>query len=525
MSFDLQTDQDGPAALTTLIKSAICEVTPRRNLKDVLLSIQTDGLHVDLDALSLLPFLLPCPRDGTDELLALIARHCSAKEIVMVVQEVVERFRTDLTEESDDESESAPLIVQLIRLLSLLTKAIPRLALRKSLSRTLAPLVELQQLLPLAAKDATVTEGRSLVRNAALIVQELGVWVKEKAEDDLHELTASHALLESFLNAMLESCADLVQSYIAQRVFEQCFPRLSYRPVIREDWKDGEDAVLFALRASHGLGCGPRYQSKPSLASLVLIAHEPTSEYLTIPFLVSIFPLILTSLQSNVLLDATLAILLKVLCTPPLSPTKLSPDIIIPLTTVLPLLCSAHPDASMRHITFRILGHVLQLTPPIVRLQILRDLVSPSEDTSPYMRTAAIGLVKEAVLEGLLYPKGENPKGENVFASPFLLQTIGPYVFRLDPPDLLASIAGVGELKDSPEPARLVECLNLYYVLLLRDVDNRTGIRDPGTLRTVESSFLAPIRSAIAKWNSEVLPLAAMQISLERVEDALKTLT
>lgn len=203
----------------------------------------------------------------------------------------------------------------------------------------------------------------------------------------------------------------------------------------------------------------------------MLIAHEPSSEYLTIPFLVSIFPLILTSLQSNVLLDASLAILLKVLCTPPLSPTKLPPDIIIPLMTVLPLLCSAHPDASMRHITFRILGHVLQLTPPIVRLQILRDLVSPSEDASPYMRTAAIGLVKEAVLEGL-----SCPKGENVFASPFLLQTIGPYVFRLDPPDLLASIAGVGELKDSPEPARLVECLNLYYVLLLRDVDNRVRV-------------------------------------------------
>lgn len=46
---------------------------------------------------------------------------------------------------------------------------------------------------------------------------------------------------------MLESCADLAQSYIAQRVFEECFPRLSYRPVTREDWKNGEDAVLIAL--------------------------------------------------------------------------------------------------------------------------------------------------------------------------------------------------------------------------------------------------------------------------------------
>jgi len=169
---------------------------------------------------------------------------------------------------------------------------------------------------------------------------------------------------------------------------------------------------------------------------------------------------------------------------------------------------------------FRILGRVLQLDPSVLRLHILRDLVSPSEDASPYMRTAAIGLVKEAVLEALSYPNTEN-----VFASPLLLQTIGPHVFRLDPPDLLTSIASVDELKNRPEPARLVECLNLYYVLLLRDRDNRTGIRDTGTKGSVESSFLAPVRLALGKWGTDALPLVALQISLQRVEDALKTLT
>lgn len=197
----------------------------------------------------------------------------------------------------------------------------------------------------------------------------------------------------------------------------------------------------------------------------------PALEHYTFP-LASVFPVVMTSLQNNVALDATLAILLRMLCVAPSSPqAELSPDIIIPLTTVLPLLCSAHPDSSIRHITFRILGHVLQLTPSVLRLQILRDLVSPSEDASPYMRTAAIGLVKEAVLEAV-----SHPKTENVFASPFLLQTIGPHVFRLDPPTLLDSIGGVDALKDSPEPARLVGCLNLYYILLSRDVDNRVRV-------------------------------------------------
>jgi hypothetical protein len=150
-------------------------------------------------------------------------------------------------------------------------QAFPRLVLRKSPSQTLAPVAELGQLLSHAAKYATVAEGRSLVRGAALMVQELGTWAKEKAGDDLPGLATSHvsgptlshhsciqarlcpkfvswqALLESFLNAAVEACADLVASCIAQRVFEACFPRLSYRSVIRQDWKDGQDALLLAL--------------------------------------------------------------------------------------------------------------------------------------------------------------------------------------------------------------------------------------------------------------------------------------
>ncbi|KAH9962263.1 hypothetical protein BC827DRAFT_1341469 [Russula dissimulans] len=534
-------DQDTSAALTTttLITRAISDVTPRHNLADVLLSIQSDGLQDDLDALSLLPLLLPCPRDGTDGLLALIGHHCSAKEVVIAVQEVIESLKTESGEESDDESESESvrLVVQLLRLLSLLTKTFPRLVLRKSLSQTLAPLAELEQLLSPAAKHATVAEVRSLVRSAVILVQELGVWAREKAGDDLSELAASHAVLESLLNDTLGACADRVQSAIAQRVFGARFPRFGYRPTIPQDWKDGDDAVRLALDASNSLGCGlSTLQLKPSLASLVLIAHAPASEHLTIPVLESLFPIILTCLQSNVGLDSTLAVLLKVLCIAPPPQEELSSDLIIPLTTVLPPLCSVHPDASTRHIAFRILGHVLHLTPSVLRLQILCELISPSEDGSPHMRVAAIGLVKEAVLEAL-----SDLKAESVFASPFLLQNIGLLLLRLDPPDLLVSISGVDELKDSPEPARLVECLNLYYILLSRDVENTTGIRDPGIIQSIEVSLLGPIRSALGKWKSapsvpvcrllplfyltEALPLAALQISMERVDDALEALT
>jgi Uncharacterised protein family, YAP/Alf4/glomulin len=203
----------------------------------------------------------------------------------------------------------------------------------------------------------------------------------------------------------------------------------------------------------------------------VLIAHALPPNHPTFPLLVSIFPAILTSLQSNIALDATLAILLKVFCASPPSQAGSWPDIIIPLTTVLSSLCGVHPDASTRHIMFRILGRVLQSAPSMLRLQILCDLVSPSETVSPNMRTAAISLVKEAVLEAL-----SSLKAGDVFASPLLLQTIGPYVFRLDPPDILTSITEIDASKDSSVYARLVECLGLYNILLSRDVENKVRV-------------------------------------------------
>ena len=291
----------------------------------------------------------------------------------------------------------------------------------------------------------------------------------------------------SFLDRTLEACADLIQSCVAQRAFESCFPRLRVRSVAPGDWKDGQDAVLLALvsilsgstnrdsniyQVAFG-SLGRPVLSNPdlNLASLVLIAHAPCPNDPNVPLLISVFPVILTSIQLNVALDASLAILLKVLCVTSPPQAELPAHITFSLTTLLPSLCGVHPDASTRHIAFRILARVLQIAPPMLRLQVLRDLISPSEDTSPHMRTAAIGLVKESVLEAL-----SHPKTENVFASPFLLQTIGPHIFRLDSPDLLVAIGGPEAANDSPEPPRLIECLGLYYILLLRDVENRVRL-------------------------------------------------
>lgn len=86
------------------------------------------------------------------------------------------------------------------------------------------------------------------------------------------------------------------------------------------------------------------------------------------------------------------------------------------------------------------------------------------------MRVAAVGLVKDAVLEALLPPSGST-SAQNVFASPMFMRVFGPLLFRPSPPDLfdMGAQLNIEEFLDSPEPKRIVEVLSLYYVVLLRD--------------------------------------------------------
>lgn len=70
-----------------------------------------------------MPYLLPNAQGGTDELLAVIARECSVKEVVMAAQEIVEHLRADTGENEDVDGSSEPdgvnLAVQFTRIMSL----------------------------------------------------------------------------------------------------------------------------------------------------------------------------------------------------------------------------------------------------------------------------------------------------------------------------------------------------------------------------------------------------------------------
>lgn len=87
-------------------------------------------------------------------------------------------------------------------------------------------------------------------------------------------------------------------------------------------------------------------------------------------------------------------------------------------------------------------------------------------------------------------------------------------------------------LEESSEPARLVECLALLYVLILQDKKNKTGIRDRDNLKNIERQLLGPIRKTLSvllndpevgkKHVHAVLPLVSLNAGIERIDETIQ---
>ena len=147
-------------------------------------------------------------------------------------------------------------------------------------------------------------------------------------------------------------------------------------------------------------------------------------------------------------------------------PHTFSPEIVTLLCTILPTIASAHPDPLVRHQTFRIISSVLTLNQSDLRIQLLADFTGDSQ--LPQMRVAAVGLVREAIIELLSSTK------PNLFASPLFLRAFVPILFMPSPPDLFSGSKelSLSTFQESSEPQRLVECLALSRVLVQRDHRN-----------------------------------------------------
>ncbi|KAI0372064.1 hypothetical protein BV20DRAFT_940950 [Pilatotrama ljubarskyi] len=488
-------DKDLAIALTSLVTTAVHDQEPKHSLSSIAEAVKESGKASELEPLTVIPIIVGSADGGADDLLDLMANECSAKEVVMAVEEVVENLDRQLQSGQEEESgHDAPHISaskQISRLIRAYAaskpKSIPRLPRwKKSPKKTVQlRLEELDSVISHVAGDATPEEGRSIIATVSQFVLALS----QGADAETKELL--RRLLESAIMAF----PNHTQAGLARKAFASHFRRLVVPQAESSSSSTGPTDVMTtawsALRAVDvtSSSCTKR----PSLATLILLAHDGSCTFSTSD-LANFFPVILPSLQANVALDEVLSVLMNSLA--PLRSAiprpELETDLIIPLIHLLPHVASNHPDPDIRHITFRIVSLVLGLSPPPVRFGLLKDLLSDG-DTPRQMRIAAVGLLKEAVMEGL---SGED---HNIFASRHLLSTFGPVVLRPDPQDIFDT-ATLEEFLDGPEPLRLVESLGFYYVLLQRDRQNRTGVRDSDSLANVRRSLLKPLQAGLQTW-------------------------
>ena len=391
----------------------------------------------------------------------------------------------------------------------------------------------------------SIDQGRSLIQRVCKLVQAVNSWA-ESVTDSSEErsscnvsyfssvkyfkrVTRQQVLLMDLLTNVLVICVSCIHSCVAQRTFAIYYSRLNVNPNLDANWESGEQVMQYAI-VSMCLAANDRvnkkYQqsasvlgytlkaliSKPSIANLILLAHIDAK---TLPksssLLDNLLPAILSAFQSGVALDECLALLLNALHN--LQESTVSPEIVVPLCTIISSVASTHADPMVRHQAFRVLALLLSHSPPALRMEALKELTT--DQRLPQMRTAAVGLVKEAVLEGL------GSTSQNMFASRLFIQTFGPILYRPDPPDYLSKDYSTQELCESFEIRRIVESLSLYYVLLQRDKMNKvrgtpdtffflissffqTGIRDRDIIDNIEKTFISPLRGALTRWENNV---------------------
>lgn len=410
---------------------------------------------------------------------------------------------------------------------------------RKSTADTLRPLLkELEAVIRLAVPTLTTQEGRAIISSTALLCQKTAKWVETVVGGEHEDTQMSKDILKGLLNQAIISCGHCIRASIAHRTFEICYPRLVIRSTSpKSGWEEGEKVILDAIEVFISLGSSlSRSTGDFSITNLMIAAYRPSSPE-TDPgiFLPSILPVLLSSIQTNSFLDESLAILTRTLHgrQSKTSPPTLSPHITVPLCGILPAVASIHADPLTRHQAFRVLSLLLVASEPQLRFRHLVDLTSDSE--FPQMRVASVGLVKEALLEALSLPRTEN-----IFLTSLFLRSFGTILFRPNPNDLFTSEnLTLTEFRESHEPQRLVECLSLYYVLLLRDQNNLTGIRDTDVLKAVDTNLLTPLRSHLKRWTEDdpvltvciaashhhdITPIVSLDISLERVDVARASL-
>ncbi|KAI9063524.1 hypothetical protein FKP32DRAFT_1718372 [Trametes sanguinea] len=493
-------DEDIGIALTSLVTTAVHDEEPKQSLLNIVDAVKESGCASQLEPLTILPLVIGSSKDGADEMVDMLAKECSAKEVVMAIEEAVEILERGLqSEDEDDHGDHGAHVsaaIRAVRLIRAYAQTIPRLPRwKKAPKDTVASrLSELESVISHLGREASIHEGRSIVLAISRFVRALS----QGSDDD------TKALLFHLVNSAVGAFPNHFKAGLARKAFMKHFTRLvvpHWQPLSNpEDFEDVLTQIWYALRSIDitTQSC----EATPSIATFILLAYDASYTF-SIPTLTKFYPTVLSALQANVALDEILAVLINTLAPLRASTprTDLEADLVIPLVHILPHIASNHSNPDIRHYIFRILSLVLGLCPPPMRFGLLRELLA-DEDVPCQMRIAAIGLLKEALLEAL------SSKDQNLFASPHLLSTFGPIVLRPDPPNMFDTVT-LEQFLEGPEPLRLIESLGFYYVLFQRDQHNRTGVRDRDSLSNVQRSLLTPLETRLGTWKTELATTAS----------------
>ncbi|KAI6104229.1 hypothetical protein F5141DRAFT_1237461 [Pisolithus sp. B1] len=387
---------------------------------------------------------------------------------MIVVQEVIEELRW-YYRDGDEETRGKPItapVQRLIGLTVLCTAAIPRLRLGKRTPFQLAgPVVlDISSLVPFTTQDATKHEGRLLIREIAGLVRALQPWASASAsEDDLGQMKK---LLRDLLDATVVA------------------PSKKVGKTGNGSWWKSKYSDVLAI-----LGTLPELPDPMSTSGLIYLAHAEPAVPLPLAKLTQLHPL-LVGLFADERCHGR-------------NPLPFAQAVVA--TNVLSALASTHLDPFMRHLNLRLLSMVLSKVHQTVRLNVLLRLTTDEE--LPQMRSAAVGLLKEATLNALSSPDYSTE------ANPLCITDIATHTKE--------------DLERSLELLRIIDCLSFYYVLLLRDRKNATGIRDPDNVASVERSFLRPLRrfldQCITMQGEPLMTVLSLQANLERVDAAVTT--
>ncbi|KAJ3871473.1 hypothetical protein F5051DRAFT_423329 [Lentinula edodes] len=524
-----------------------------------------------LDPLTLLAHLVPSPDAGADALLEVIRERCSPKEVIVACEELLEGLSRRVEEGKGEEEISLMCqVLRLVRLFTVIARS-PRGSRRRKVSNMIHSFVPE---LGLVIRMVCESEGENtesacdlLSACADLVEGIIGCL------DDEEKETCKNILLP-FLISTTTSLSPFIPSSLSHRVFARCFPRLSTTVAPekrkRKTEESGTEVMQRLVEVYTRLG-GRWDDSFVLWAHAVVMGLDKEHRHA---------PVILAAIRGSAFLDEALAVLLVFFSShsphppPPPPPPPLSYS--SPLLTLLPTLASAHPDPFIRLCAFRLFSLVLRATPGVLQIQVLVDLLSGDQhhqhhqhqhhqhhhqhhhhnnnnnNNNPHskmLRVAAVGLVKDLVLDALSVSGGNN-----ILASPAFVISLAPVLFT--PPELVLdssfsmntippnyTISPDDSVLDPTSPntdealevelTKLGHVLALYYALEKTDVANRTGIRDPDNRANIERTLIAPIRSAVSRWalQPDIPPspspqgtrvraaLVALQMGVERIDE------